>query len=118
MPRLTDASNKRGIIASAKPRYIAEGLNEHFGHLSSAVISGCEVEFPDSIPLDRRFFQFIEPDFLVFRKDYPAILSDEGQPFCVFGSGAEVSSMALVSDAVLDESVEDGLAVMKIFVEV
>lgn len=46
------------------------------------------------------------------------MLSNERQPDCVFRSWREVASVALVLHSVLDESVEKGFAVMKIFVEV
>ena len=46
------------------------------------------------------------------------MFADGGQPGCVFGSGWEMTSVALVRDSVLGESVENGLAVVKVFVEV
>jgi hypothetical protein len=64
------------------------------------------------------FFQFIEADALVFRDQYPALLADKRQPNRVFRAGRKMLTVAFVLDAMLDESVENRFAVVKIFVEI
>lgn len=44
--------------------------------------------------------------------------TDEGEPDGVFRSRGEMGAVAFMLDAVLDERIENGLAVVKIFVEV
>jgi len=68
---------------------------------------------PDCGPL-----QFVEPNLLVLGEKYPAVPANERQPNGVFRARSEVISVALVLDAVLRERVEDGPAVMKIFVKI
>ncbi len=118
MTHLADAGHEGRIVESTKSRDVAQGRNQHFGHLRATVVAGSKVEFPHAVPLDCRFLQFVEPDFLIFGENDPALLSNEAQPDCVFGSWRGVASMAFILDAVLDESVENGFAVVKIFVEV
>ena len=64
------------------------------------------------------FFQFVEPDALVFRDQDPATLADKWQPNRVFSTGRKMLPVAFVFHAMLDESVENRFAVVKIFVEV
>jgi len=64
------------------------------------------------------FFQFVEADAFVFGEQYPALLANERQPNRVFGAGRKVLSVAFVFHAMLDESVENRFAVVKIFVEI
>ena len=64
------------------------------------------------------FFQFVESDALVLRDQNPALLADEWQPDRVFGAGREMLPVAFVFHAMLDESVENRFAVVKIFVEI
>ena len=64
------------------------------------------------------FFQLIETDAFVFRNQNPALLANERQPNRVFGAGREMLAVAFVFHAVLDESLENRFAVVKIFVEI
>lgn len=68
--------------------------------------------------MDCGLLQFIKPNLLVFGEKYPSLLADERQPNGVLRARIEVASVALVFDPVPGECVENGLAVVKIFVEV
>ncbi len=115
--QLADAGNERRIVPATEPRDVAQGGGQHLGHLRPTVVAGCKVELSHSVSLDCRPFQFVEPNLLVFGENHPALLAHERQPNGVFRPRVKVASMALVFDSVLDESVENGLAVVKIFVE-
>lgn len=118
MPRLADAGNEGWIVPATESSHLAQCSNQHFGHLSSTIVAGREVELSHSVSLDCGPFQFVEPNLLVFGEKYPALLADERQPNGVFRPRIEVASVALVPDSMLGESVENGLAVVKIFGEV
>ena len=64
------------------------------------------------------FFEFVEADALVFRDQYPAAFANKRQPNRVFGAGREMIPVAFVFHAILDESIENRFAVVKIFVEI
>ena len=64
------------------------------------------------------FFQFIESDAFVFRDQNPTVLTDKRQPNRVFGTRRKMPPVALVFHAMLDESIENRFAVVKIFVEI
>ena len=66
----------------------------------------------------RSFFQFVEPNALVFRDQYPAVFTDKRQPNRVFGARVKMLPVAFVFHAMLDESVENRFAVVKIFVKI
>jgi hypothetical protein len=68
--------------------------------------------------LDCQLFQFIEPDPLVFCEQQPAALAHKREPGSVLSSRREISSVTLVSHIVERERIENGLAVVKIFVEI
>ncbi len=65
-----------------------------------------------------RLFQLVIPDAFVFGEENPAFFTNEREPFRVFCAGGEVLPVPLVFYAVLDERIEDGFAVVKIFVEI
>lgn len=62
--------------------------------------------------------QVIEANALVFGEEYPAFLSDKGQPHRIFGPGGKMLAVALVGNAVVHQRLQNGFAVVKILVEV
>jgi len=118
VPRLADAGNEGWIVPATEPSDVAQGGDQRLGHLRPTVVAGRKVKLSYSVSLDCGPFQFVEPNPLVFGEKDPALLADERQPNGVFHPRIKVASVALVLDSVLDESAENGLAVVKIFVEV
>ncbi|MFZ0178826.1 MAG: hypothetical protein WAL84_03000 [Candidatus Dormiibacterota bacterium] len=47
---------------------------------SAAVVPRAEVEFADAVLQHGGFFELVEPDALVFRDQYPAVLTNKRQP--------------------------------------
>ena len=66
----------------------------------------------------RGFLQLVVPDFLIFCDQHPALLSNKREPLGVFSSRLKVTAVTFMLHALLSERVEDGLAVVKIFVEI
>jgi hypothetical protein len=64
------------------------------------------------------FLQFVEPDSLVLGEKHPALFADKREPDRVLRAGRKVLAVTFVLDALLGERVENGLAVVKIFVEI
>ena len=118
LPGLCDAGDERGFALVANPHHFRQRLNQHDGHLGTAGISRGEIKLADIIFQDRGAFQFVKADSFVFREQCPALFPYERQPLGVFGTGREVAAMALVLHAMENERVEDGFAVVKIFVEI
>ncbi len=118
MPRLADAGDEGRIVAAIEPRDVSKGCHQHLGHFRSAVVARCEIELPDPVPLNCRFLQLVESDSLVFGEKYPSLFADEGEPNCIFSTWRKMGAMPLMLDAVLGERIENGLAVVKIFVEI
>ena len=116
--RLGNARDEWGLLPPEDANHVAESGDQHFCHLCSAVIAGTEVELANLVLADCCLFQFVIPDTFVFREQYPAFLTNEGKPFCVFRAGSKVLPVTLVLYAVLDERIENGFAVVKIFVEI
>jgi len=56
--------------------------------------------------------------FIVFGEEYPAFFTNEGKPFGVLRARSKILPVTLMLHALLDERIENGLAVVKIFVEV
>jgi hypothetical protein len=117
-PALADACNQGWIIPATESRHLRQRCDRHGGHPGPAIVPGREIELPYSVALDRGLFQFIEPDSFVLREKQPSVFADGGQPSRVFGPREKYGPVALVPDSVLGESVENGLAVVKVFVEV
>jgi hypothetical protein len=67
---------------------------------------------------DCRFLQFVVSNLLVFCHEQPTLLANEGQPNSVLRAWAEVLAVAFVLHAMFGERIEDGLAVVKILVEI
>jgi len=67
---------------------------------------------------NRRLLQLVVADSLVLGDQQPAFLTYEWQPDGILGARREVLPVAFVLYSVLHERIENGLAVVKIFVEI
>ena len=115
---LRDAGDEWRIVFAAELGHSRQSLNQHHRHLGTAVVAGTEVKLPYMVAKHSRLFQFVEADSLVFGYEQPALFPDKWQPDGVLCSRSEMRFMTFVLHAVLTERVEDGFAVVKIFVEV
>ena len=118
MPGFADAGDKRRIVPAAEPRHLSQRSDPHRGHLSSAVVPRSEIELSYAVSLDGELLQFVKPDSLVFCEKYPPTLAYERKPCGIFNSLGEVAPMALMLHSILGEGVENGFAVVKVFVQI
>jgi len=118
LARLRNARDKWRLLPPEDASHVAEGGDQHVCHFCPAVVPGAEVELANLVLADCCFLQFVIADALVFREQHPASFANEWKPFRVFRPGSKVLTVTLVLHAVLGERVEDGFAVVKIFVEI
>ena len=114
---LSNTGNKWGCLLPAQLNDFGQCRNQHHCHLGTAVVSGCKVEFPNSVSDDSFLLQVVEPDALVLRNQDPAFLADERQPRGILGSRRKVLTMTFVFNAPLHEEVQNGFAVVKVLVK-
>jgi len=115
---LGNAGDEWGLVPSEDANHIAKRGNQHLGHFATTVIARTEVELADFVLADCGLFQFVVPNAFVFGQQCPAFVTDKGKPHRVFRSWSKVLSVALMLYAMLSKGIQDGPAVVKIFVEI
>ena len=105
-------------MLQADLKHFGQSNNQQRGHFLAVEVSRGEIKLPYSVSNNGVLLQVIEANALVFGEEYPAFLSDKGQPRRIFGSGGKMLAVALMANAVVHERLQKGFAVVKIFVEV
>jgi len=118
LPRLGDARDERRLLPAEDANHVTESSDKHLRHLCSAVVTRTEVELTNPVLAHRSLFQFVVSDTFVLREHHPISFTHEREPLRVLRARSKVLAVALVLYAVLDERIEYGFAVVKIFVEI
>ncbi len=118
LSRFRNAGYERRLVLSADLGHLRQSGDQHLGHLRAIIVSRREIKLAYSMAQNCGLLQLVVSDFLVLGDQHPAILPHERKPLCVFCTRRKMAAVTLVLHAILDERVEDGFAVVKIFVEI
>lgn len=114
---LGDGRDEGRRLSLAEFTYHRESLDQQHRHILPAEVSRSEDERPHAPALNCSPLEFVITDALVERNEKPTLAANKRQPLRISGSGLEVLSVALTANVQLREQIEDGTAVMPVFVE-